>query len=75
MYKRTVIDGIEYKLVPVGKSGRPPKLDTNDKGLLETLLLQKTYMKQREMAEFYDVSMPTMARALRKAREYAKTTE
>ena len=75
MYKRTIIDGIEYKLVPVKRSGRPKKLDTNNKALLETLLLQKTYMTQRELAEYYDVSMATMARAMKKAKEYAKTAE
>lgn len=77
-YQRMVIDGIEYKLIPVGavdrprkKTGRPNKLDTNDMNLLQTLVEQNERMKQQDMADLYGVSMSTMTRALRKARKVA----
>lgn len=70
-YKQTVINGKRFYLVPVETPiGRPKKLDTENEALLETLLLQKTYMKRHELAAFYGVSEATMARALRKARKH-----
>lgn len=75
-YKQATINGQRFYLVPVDTVlGRPKKIDTKNKALLETLLLQKTYMKREEMAEFYGVSESTMARALREARRYAKEEE
>lgn len=75
-YKQATINGQRFYLVPVETIlGRPKKIDTKNKELLETLLLQKTYMKRKEMAEFYGVSEPTIARALREARKYAKEEE
>lgn len=71
-YKQTIIDGKAYYLVPVDTLGRPKKLDTNNEMFLKTLLLQKSYMKRKELAKLYDVSEPTITRALQKARAMQK---
>lgn len=68
-YKQVEIDGKIFCLVPIEDVGRPKKLDTRDKELLKTLLIQKQDMTYRKMAEFYGVSESTMTRALREARK------
>lgn len=69
-YKQTTIAGQRYYLVPVDTViGRPKKLDTDSKKFLRTLLYQKSYMKRKELAEYYNVSEPTISRALRKAKD------
>lgn len=71
-YKQTIIDGKTYFLVPTEIFGRPKKLDTDNEMFLKTLLLQKSYMKRKELAQLYDVSEPTITRALQKARAMQK---
>lgn len=68
-YKQVEIDGKIFCLVPIEDVGRPKKLDTRDKELLKTLLIQKQDMTYRKMAEIYGVSESTMTRALREARK------
>lgn len=68
-YEQVEINGKIFCLVPIEDVGRPKKLDTKNKELLKTLLTQKQNMTCRKMAEYYDVSESTMARALREARK------
>lgn len=72
-YKQVEIDGKIFCLVPIEDVGRPKKLDTRDKELLKTLLIQKQDMTYRKMAEIYGVSESTMTRALREARKVCQS--
>lgn len=68
-YEQVEINGKIFCLVPIEDVGRPKKLDTRNKELLKTLLIQKQTTTCRKMAESYGVSESTMARALREARK------
>lgn len=72
-YKQVEIDGKIFCLVPIEDVGRPKKLDTRDKTVLETLLTKKETMTYRQMAEFYNVSESTITRALREARKVCQS--
>lgn len=56
---------MEREMITIPKGGRPKKVFPPY--MLETMKLQREYMKIREMAEYYEVSLATMKRWLKEA--------
>lgn len=60
--------GDEQEMILVPKGGRPKKAYSAT--LLEQLLIERTTFSVKEMAKLHKISVPTMYRMLKAAKEY-----